>query len=509
MKIRNSVVSFLEDSCLKYRDKVAVIGETDGRRCEMTYSELLDGSRRIATYLAGYDTVGRPVAVYMDKSPDVLCLFMGIATVRAFYSMINPQLPDARKKQIAQTLETEIVVTDLSHKAEAESVFSGAEVIAIEEMLACEADCEKVEAIRMTALDTDPLYANFTSGSTGTPKGVLVGHRSVIDFIEVFTETFGIDRDDIIANQAPWDFDVSTKDIYSALAEGATLLIVPREKFSRPMELMDWLGDNRATVLIWAVSALCLVTAFHGFDYRKLPDVKKVLFSGEVMPYRHLKQWRENLEGCTFVNLYGPTEITCNCTYHVLEQDRDYSEGIPLGRSFLNEEVFLLDENDRTADEPGMTGEICVRGTALALGYYNNISQTEKAFVQNPLQKKYRELIYRTGDLGRYTENGELMFAGRKDFQIKYQGHRIELEEIELNINRLEGVDRCCCIFNEEKQKLTGYYTGTEDGKTIRKKLKEILPAYMIPSSFVQKSEFPLNKNGKVDRKALAGETGE
>ena len=278
-------------------------------------------------------------------------------------------------------------------------------------------------------IDTDPLYANFTSGSTGTPKGVVVSHRSVLDFIDVFAPLFHITDKDRIANQAPFDFDVSVKDIYSAVKTGATLVIVPKALFSRPVQLLDYLCENRVTTLIWAVSALCLITTFHGLDYRVPETVQKVLFSGEVMPVKHLANWRSHLPHAMFVNLYGPTEITCNCTYHILQPGRGYKHGIPIGQAFPNEHVFLLDEQNQLVTQPGMEGEICVRGTALALGYFKAPEQTAAAFTQNPLQTWYPERIYRTGDLGRYGEGGDLYFAGRKDFQIKHMGHRIELKK--------------------------------------------------------------------------------
>ena len=181
-----------------------------------------------------------------------------------------------------------------------------------------------------------------------------------------------------------------------------------------------------------------------------------------ALPICHLPEAR-------FINLYGPTEITCNCTWHEVERGREYPDGLPIGRSFPNERVFLLDEENHLVTAPGMHGEICVTGTALALGYYNNPTQTESRFVQNPLVTAYPQRMYRTGDLGWYNEEGELFFAGRKDFQIKYMGHRIELEEIERALSGVEGVERACCVFDEKKGRLTAYYVGEIEGKDIHR----------------------------------------
>ena len=297
-------------------------------------------------------------------------------------------------------------------------------------------------------IDTDPLYVNFTSGSTGTPKGIAVSHRSVIDFIDCFTQLFEISQKDIIANQAPFDFDVSVKDIYSSLKTGATLVIVPRELFSAPARLMDFLCENNVTTMIWAVSALSLISAFHALEYKIPQTVDKILFSGEVMPLKHLQNLRKFMPNVKYVNLYGPTEITCNCTYHILDKNKTYEEGIPIGIPFPNEDVFLLDEYGKKVTKEDDKGEICIRGTALALGYFNSSEQNNTRFVQNPLNKNYPEKIYKTGDLGCYNSNGELVFKGRKDFQIKYMGHRIELEEIEKAIGAVRGIELCCFIFD-------------------------------------------------------------
>ena len=389
--------------------------------------------------------------VYMEKGIDALSAFLGIVSAGGCYCMLAPELPEKRLGQILDVLDAKLVLTTSDRKARADEIFPEVTVLSVEKMIHAEINEAALLRVREQTIDTDPLYINFTSGSTGIPKGIAVAHRSVIDFIEHFTPLFGIGSDDVIANQAPFDFDVSVKDIYSALQTGATLVVVPRKLFSAPAPLLDYLCDNRVTTLIWAVSALCLITTFHGLEYKTPYSVRRVLFSGEVMPYKHLKQWRSHLPNATFVNLYGPTEITCNCTYHILDPDRDYSEGVPIGKSFPNEDVFLLDDGDKKITEPGVVGRIIVRGTALALGYYRLDDKTAASFIQNPLHSSYPEPVYVTGDLGRYDENGDLVFCGRTDNQIKYLGHRIELEEIERNIYQIDGVDRCFCVFENEK----------------------------------------------------------
>ena len=415
-------------------------------------------------------------------------------------SFTDTELPAAAKAGFSEGPESRNAVK-AGTSADGNLLFRG-KIVYLEDLEKTETDESLLAEIRAKALDIDPLYCNFTSGSTGVPKGVAVCHRSVIDFMECFTKIFGLTENDILGNQAPFDFDVSVKDIYSTLKCGATMEIIPTKYFSIPMQLLDFLTERRVTVLIWAVSALCIISQLHGFDYKVPSEVKKVLFSGEVMPVRHLILWQEALPDAQFVNLYGPTEITCNCTYYTVDHKWKPGEVLPSGIPFPNERVFLLDENDRLITERNVTGELCVSGTALALGYYNNPEQTARAFVQNPLNKNFPERIYRTGDLAFYNENGEFCFASRRDFQIKHMGHRIELGEIDAAFDGVPEVGRACCIY--ENNRIIAFYTGEIERKELSQALSKTLPNYMIPNVFVKKDRLPLTKNGKIDRKALA-----
>lgn len=498
--MQTNILRYLFSAAARFPDKTAVNDGTE----KLTYKELLAKSRSAGAAIASLVKPHYPIGVYMGKCTAAIPSFMGAVFAGCFYCSLNPELPDMRLCQIYDVLSPAVIITTDELKRHAAEIFTRSRILTSDELFAAPPDGEKLAEREETHTDTDPLYINFTSGSTGTPKGIVVSHKSVIDFIDCFTDTFRIDENDIIANQAPFDFDVSVKDIYSALKTGAQLLIVPRELFSAPVQLTDFLCDNNATVMIWAVSALCLITTFHCLDYRTPKTVRKILFSGEVMPLRALREFKKHLPDAVYVNLYGPTEITCNCTYHILSPERDYSGGIPIGTPFTNEDVFLLDENDKEITSTGTPGEICVRGSCLALGYYGCPEQNEKHFTQNPLNPYYPERIYRTGDLGKYGENGELYFCGRRDFQIKYMGHRIELEEIERMAAEENGVERFCCIFDEKHSRLKGFYVGTAEKDELHKRLSQKLPAFMVPGMLFRIDEFPLTKNGKTDRKKLA-----
>lgn len=322
-----------------------------------------------------------------------------------------------------------------------------------------------------------------------------------MEFGEEFIRTFSFGSQDVIGNQAPFDFDVSVKDLLVSVFCGARLVLIPSVMFATPPALLDYLCENQVTVLIWAASALCVVSAARGLEYRVPKGIRMIFFSGEIMPFYHLKLWREALPETEFVNLYGPTEITCNCTYYRVDGTEDGV--IPIGRPFSNREVFLADEGNRRIEAVGVTGEICVGGKALSSGYYRNKKETEKRFVRNVFGEPGGGIVYRTGDMGHYNENLQLCFDGRTDHQIKRMGHRIELEEVEWELGCMEGMDRVCCLYDSRTKKLTAYYVGTASPDELRRLGRERLPAYMCPNEFIRLKFMPLNKNGKIDRGSL------
>lgn len=492
-----NILDYLEATAADCPDKPAF----EDLEHSYTFAQVLGNAKRIGSALIHVLPQNAPVPVLMEKEAWTLNVFMGAVCAGCFYTLVEPEQPDERIRTILNTLEAEVIVVSEKTAARLETLGFTGKVLVAEELVQHPVNEKLLKERRGNACDIDPLYAIFTSGSTGVPKGVIVSHRSVIDFTEHFTELFGFDENDVIGNQAPFDFDVSVKDIYPALKTGATLEVIPKKYFTVPKKLLDFLDDRKVTSLTWAVSALCIISMLKGFRYKVPSSIRRVMFSGEVMPVKQLNYWREYLPDAMYVNLYGPTEITCNCTYYILDREFAEDEMIPIGDAFPNERVFLLDEEDHLLTEAGTLGEICVSGTALALGYYRNWEKTKECFVQNPLNHRYLEPIYRTGDLGRYDESGQLYYVTRKDFQIKHMGHRIELEEIEARIEQVEGVRKCCCILDRRKNRLKAFYLGEADQKPIREHLKKVLPSYMIPHSIQKTEKIPLNKNGKTDRR--------
>ncbi|MCD7736743.1 MAG: AMP-binding protein, partial [Lachnospiraceae bacterium] len=280
--MRTNALEYLEESARRCPDKVAFADEDSS----CTFYELQDRAQRIGTALTAWFPPKKPVPVFMEKSVETIGVFMGALYAGAFYVLVDTKHPAARIAQILDVLQSDVIVTSEKYRKALDKLDFKGTVLMAEELAQSRKDETLLAGIRARALDVDPLYGIFTSGSTGVPKCVVVGHRSLLDFIDCFTDIFGITGQDVIGNQAPWDFDVSVKDIYSGLKTGATVQIIPRPYFSFPTKLLDFLEERQVTTLIWAVSALCIVSTLDGFDYLVPHRINKVLFSGEMMPVK-------------------------------------------------------------------------------------------------------------------------------------------------------------------------------------------------------------------------------
>ncbi|MBR5406953.1 MAG: AMP-binding protein [Lachnospiraceae bacterium] len=509
-----NILDMLEKAAEKYGEKTAY-SDPDNK---ISFKDLEIKAKKTASRLLENPDINvfepeSAAVFYMEKSVDALTVMFAAMYLGSFYSFIDIRQTKNRAESIINVLEPAYIITDEANRDALytfdidnkfkERIFDIHKLLRDAENAVINEDA--LLKLRTGFYDKMPLYVNFTSGSTGVPKGVAVGHASVIEFIREFTGVFDITSDDVIANQAPFDFDVSVKDIYSGLYTGAGTVLIPREYFSNPSVLMGYLTDNKVTTLIWAVSAMCFVSIMNGLEYKTPKTIRKVMFSGELMPVKQLNKWKKFLPDAMYVNLYGPTEITCNCTYHILDREYEKDEVIPIGIPFRNEKVFLLDENDREIKKAGIEGEICVSGSCLALGYYREPDKTAEVFVQNPLNSRFSEQIYRTGDLGKYDESGLLYYTSRKDFQIKHMGQRIELSDIDVSAMSIDGVSRALSIYDHKRKKIILFYTGETDKEMLSESLHKKLPPFMLPSKTIKLDEFPLNKNGKIDRKALEG----
>ncbi len=506
--MQRNVLEYLEQTWRGCPDKTAFSNGTDG----VTFAEVSGNARRIGTFLAKRGFAAEPVVVFMEKHPRSVVAFFGVVYAGCYYVPLDEEMPLFRVELILNTLRPRACIVDgktgpvveklLADRKTDEAETAPMAVFSYDEAIREEADDAVLAAIRKRQIDTDPLYVVFTSGSTGVPKGVVACHRSVIDYIEQLSDCLGFSSETVFGNQTPLYFDACLKELYPTLKFGATTYLIPKQLFLFPMKLVDFLNEHRINTVCWVVSALTMISGFKVLEKKKPEYLKTVAFGSEVFPIRQFNLWREALPDAKFTNLYGPTEATgMSCFYHV---DRAFEEGeaIPVGEPFPNTGLLLLTEDGREAC-PGETGEICLRGTCLTLGYYRNAEKTNEAFVQNPLNDAYPELIYRTGDLGRFNERGELVYLARKDFQIKHMGHRIELPEIEIVAAMHESVAQAACVFEKEKERITLFYAGDAEAKDVTTFLREKLPRYMIPNRVTRLDAMPLTPNGKIDRKEL------
>ena len=492
--MKANVTYWLDETAARLPDKTAFADE----KKQVTFGQLRRQAMAVAYGLIERGFFKRPVAVFLEKGVDVLVSFMGAAYSCNFYSPIDVDMPGSRVNKILEVLNPAVVITTAALKdVFMQYAYQGDFLILEEALNACGQELEqeredKIETARRKGIDTDLL-----------PKGVTINHRSVIDYTDWVTETFQITEKDSFGNQAPFYFDNSILDIYSTIKTGATTYIVPKNLFAQPVLLLEYLKEKKINTIFWVPSALIVVAKLKAFRNVDLSEtLKRVLFCGEVMPNKQLNVWRKFLPKVQYANLYGPTEITDACTYYMVDREFADEEPLPIGYAMPNTDILVLnDKNERVTGEE--SGELCVRGTSLSMGYYNNPEKTREAFVQNPLNPYVPELIYRTGDIVKYNERGELIYLSRKDFQIKHMGHRIELGEIETAVSSLEEISMCCCLYDEKRQKIVLFIEEALEKTYINEKISHLVPEYMLPNKLITVEKMPINANGKIDRVKL------
>lgn len=488
------LTDYLDHSILISPDRVAI----EDRNGSITYRQLWERSRNLARFLSSQETVThQPIALYFPKGIPCVIAMMGVLYHGGIYAPLDVRAPFSYVEKILHILDCEWILTDESGYQRLQSLGVTQKIINIDKI---GEQTSSLPVFVRKALDCDPAFLLFTSGSTGIPKGVAISHRRVMDYIEWAKDYFSVSDQTVIGNQAPFLFTVSVMDVYLCLSAGAHLCLIPEHTLASPKLLLSYLREKRVTFIFWVPSVYANVWQSGELQKTNLSELKQCLFVGEPMHPNILNGWISCLPQARFYNLYGSTETDMTLCYPISGKQSE-DQGIPLGKPRQNIDVFLLHKGKIVTDHEQI-GEICIRGTTLANGYWNDSEKTSKVFIQNPFQDACPETIYTTGDLGSWDVQGNIVFHGRKDHQFKHLGYRMEangIEEIALGSGMLAAA---CVQYDEYKKQIVLFYvSGTKwEPHVFRKFLIDSMPSYMLPTRFIELKEMRRTTSGKIDR---------
>lgn len=499
----HSIVEMFEAQANETPDQVAIVAENE----IYTYGELNELSNQLARHLQMQYKVrsGDVIGIMVERSNRMIIGLLGILKSGACFLPLDPGTPKDRKKFILSNAEVNLLLTDLDFTFELTEYYQGG-VFALDLQLLGLTESKDNLSIRPAS--TDAAYVIYTSGSTGRPKGVLVNHSSLTNYVDWFVGTFNINSTDRTLLFSSIAFDLCYTSLWSSLASGSTLFLLKETEHIDPQELTKSLVENKITYIKLTPSHFNILV---NTDFEELVikyNLRLVIIGGEQIRVSDIEKFHQYRNDVEFANHYGPTETTIGCIYKSLKnlELSAYKSRIRIGRPINNTGIYILNEK-RERIALGLMGEICVSGAGLSGGYLHNNELTQSKFIANPYVPG--KLLYCTGDLGRWTADGEIEFLGRSDDQVKIRGYRIELSEIEIVLKQHALVSKSAVIVREDKlgdKELVGYVESSEPIKVkeIQEYLMDKLPEYMVPSHIIVLQEFTLTANGKVDRTALS-----
>jgi len=528
-ELNDTRAEYPKDQCLhelftnrvdSHADKTAVVcGEE-----RLTYRELHERSRDLALFLQSQGV--RPdglVGVCMERSLEMVVALYGILEAGGAYVPLDPDYPDERLDHMVRDSQAALVLTQETLREKLAALVSGdTRLIALDtqwQEIRERAGALKAAnvALQKEVAPHHLAYVIYTSGSTGRPKGVMNEHRGVVNRLLWMQQAYGLSERDAVLQKTPFSFDVSVWEFFWPLFAGATLVMARPEGHKDPGYLADIIRRHHITTLHFVPSML-QVFLEHA-EASQCNSLSRVICSGEALPSALARRFVERLPHATLVNLYGPTEAAVDVTAWTCPTTNgpktEIPDAIPIGRPIANTQIYILDPYGAPVPV-GVAGELHIAGVQVARGYLNRPELTAERFVPDPFAAEAGARMYKTGDLARWQDDGNIEYLGRNDFQVKLRGFRIELGEIEARLTEHEAVREAVVVAREDRpgeKRLVAYYTASPEREVslsdIRAFLGERLPEYMVPAVYVPLDEMPLSPNGKLDRKALpAPETG-
>ncbi|KWZ67249.1 non-ribosomal peptide synthetase [Bacillus altitudinis] len=468
----------------------------------MTYAELNEQANRLARHLqkngVNHQTV---TAILAERTPELIVSLLAVLKAGATYVPIDPDYPESRIQYMLKDSGATHLLTHSSFISQTRSLaFDGTYLFADDqEILLMSSENLPLEA----GLD-DTAYIMYTSGTTGQPKGIMTTHSNIARVVKN-TNYLTILETDTLLSLSNSVFDGFTFDVYGALLNGAKLVLPQKETILDMGKLTELIKGEHISVM-FVPTALFHLLVDEGTDWMR--GVRKVLFGGERASVQHVRKAFDVMGKGRLLNVYGPTESTVFATYYPIDEVIPLeAHSIPIGKPLNQTGAYILSEH-RQLQPIGMVGELCLSGKGLAKGYLNRPDLTKQVFIPHPFASGER--LYRTGDLAYFREDGLIEYAGRVDDQVKIRGHRIELTEIEANLLMHPGVKQAVLLADHDETnhtRLFAYITCDDAWKgkldDIKSRLKERLPAYMLPHELIELENLPLTPNGKVDKRQL------
>ena len=485
------LIKKFEKTVAKYPNNIAVKYENSS----LTFDELNKQANKLARLLKGKNIGSEDlVAVYMNRSIDMIISILAILKTGAGYVPIDPSYPNNRVEYILSDSGCKIFLTESGLVKNINQ--------SIEKYININEIGPKIESnsdknLNVEIFPDNIAYVIYTSGSTGNPKGTLLQNKSVCNFIKDFSDSIGINEKSIVLQFASFGFDASIPEIFTPLLNGGTVQMISKDQINDLSSFADFIVKNKVTTILLPPSVLSIL------DYFDSPHLKTILSAGEACTWEIAEKWGNNYK---FINGYGPTEATVGCSWGYYSSKMNTAT-VPIGKPIYNVKVYVLDNNLMPVPF-GTPGELFVGEEALARGYLKNPALTASKFIPNPYSNVEGERIYSTRDSVRVLPDGQLEFIGRIDNQVKLRGFRIELGEIESVLRSTDGIDQAVVVLQErDEKKLVAFIVSKNSSKInlseVKKQLNSKLPAYMIPSYIEVIDELLLTAHGKVDRKSL------